>query len=212
MTNTSIPIIIAQRMRLAETELLRLLRESEPLSTEITATVSTIHTADATEARTACRRIAGRLRYSASTKSGPTSGSSSPEAYDVFEISRASLSVICAMGGKSKVRTPALRLFPEEVNRQGHWVRWHGEYGDERSSLSRRLAVVQRRLRQALDDAPAGRVRTMSMCAGQGRDVLGVLVDHPRALDVTARRQDGACDGRSCSATRPDSVRCAASG
>lgn len=85
------------------------------------------------------------------------------------------------------MRTPALRLFPEEVNRQGHWVRWHGEYGDERSSLSRRLAVVQRRLRQALDDAPAGRVRTMSMCAGQGRDVLGVLVDHPRALDVTAR-------------------------
>jgi hypothetical protein len=34
---------------------------------------------------------------------------------------------------------------------------------------------------------PAGDVRLISLCAGQGRDVIGVLAEHPRRDDVHAR-------------------------
>jgi hypothetical protein len=53
--------------------------------------------------------------------------------------------------------------------------------------LSRRLAVVQLRLRQTLNVVPQGPIRIVSMCAGQCRDVIGVLADHHRKGDVTAR-------------------------
>jgi hypothetical protein len=69
----------------------------------------------------------------------------------------------------------------------GHWVDWHDAYADPASSLSRRLAVVQHRLSNALDDAADGSIRLISVCAGQGRDVIDVVADHPRRDDVTAR-------------------------
>ena len=69
----------------------------------------------------------------------------------------------------------------------GHWVRWHTDYDDHDSWLSRRLVVVQRRLRLALDATPPGPIRVISMCAGQGRDLIGVLDRHPRRSEVTAR-------------------------
>jgi len=52
--------------------------------------------------------------------------------------------------------------------------------------LAQRLAIVQRRLAERLSAAPSGPVRLISMCAGQGRDVFGVLPDNPRRGDVTA--------------------------
>ncbi|HEV2782129.1 MAG TPA: hypothetical protein VGX25_22280 [Actinophytocola sp.] len=67
------------------------------------------------------------------------------------------------------------------------WVAWHEEYDEPGSSLRRRLMVVQRHIRQALDGRPPGPIRVLSMCAGQGRDLLGVLTDHPRRGDVRAR-------------------------
>lgn len=70
---------------------------------------------------------------------------------------------------------------------QSHWVRWHLAYEDPASPLSRRLATVQHRLGQALSAAPQGRVRILSMCAGQGRDVIDVVAAHRRRGDVTAR-------------------------
>ena len=70
---------------------------------------------------------------------------------------------------------------------EGHWVGWHNAYTDPSSSLSRRLAVVRHRLSDAIDHAPEGPVRLISMCAGQGRDVIDVLAGHPRRDDVTAR-------------------------
>ncbi len=69
------------------------------------------------------------------------------------------------------------------------WVRWHADYADPDSSLSRRLAVVQGYLRRALDEAPMdpdGGRRLVSMCAGDGRDVLPVLASHPRGGQVRA--------------------------
>jgi hypothetical protein len=65
------------------------------------------------------------------------------------------------------------------------WQEWHKPYDDPSSNLARRLAVVQQRLREALD-ARDGPVRLISMCAGQGRDVLPVLAAHPRGRGVDA--------------------------
>ena len=66
------------------------------------------------------------------------------------------------------------------------WQAWHQEYEDPTSRLSRRLAVVQRFLGEALDRAPRGRIGVLSLCAGQGRDVIGVVRDHPRRDNVDA--------------------------
>lgn len=64
---------------------------------------------------------------------------------------------------------------------------WHEGYDQPGSWLDRRLGWVRGRIWQALTAAPPGAVRVLSMCAGQGRDLLGVLADHPRRSDVIAR-------------------------
>ena len=46
---------------------------------------------------------------------------------------------------------------------------------------------MQGHLRAELERAPAGDVRLISLCAGQGRDVIGALTVHPRRDDVRAR-------------------------
>ena len=66
------------------------------------------------------------------------------------------------------------------------WVAWHAAYDDPQSPLSARLRAVRRHLSDALDAAPPGPVRLVSLCAGQGHDVLGVLAGHPRGPQVSA--------------------------
>lgn len=68
-----------------------------------------------------------------------------------------------------------------------HWERWHQAYEDPDSPLSVRLRLVQDGVRGALERAAPGRIRLVSMCAGQGRDVIDVLAEgHGRAGDVRA--------------------------
>ncbi|WP_282702916.1 class I SAM-dependent methyltransferase [Streptomyces sp. CC219B] len=67
------------------------------------------------------------------------------------------------------------------------WHAWHDAYDAPDSCLSRRLALVQERIRTALDEAPPGPLRALSLCAGQGRDLIGALAAHPRGGDVQAR-------------------------
>lgn len=67
------------------------------------------------------------------------------------------------------------------------WYDWHDAYADPDSVLSHRLATVQGHLRAALDEAPPGPLRVVAICAGQGRDLAGVLEDHPRAADVSGQ-------------------------
>ena len=65
------------------------------------------------------------------------------------------------------------------------WRNWPGKaYTKQR--YRQRLAAVQEQLAAALDIAPPGPVRIVSMCAGDGRDVIGVLQSHERRNDVTA--------------------------
>ncbi len=72
---------------------------------------------------------------------------------------------------------------------EDEWVRWHRQYAG-RGLLARRLVMVQRRLGEALDHQPPGPIRVLSLCSGDGRDLLGVLRCHPRAGDVQARLVD----------------------
>lgn len=67
------------------------------------------------------------------------------------------------------------------------WIQWHEGYNNPDSGLSQRLEVVRKRIAEALDRSPAGPIRIASMCAGEGRDLLGVLQTHPRARDVSGR-------------------------
>ncbi len=80
------------------------------------------------------------------------------------------------------------------------WFDWHADYDEGSSTLARRLVVVQERLRAVLDECPAGPIQVISICAGQGRDLLGVLETHPRREDVTARLVE--LDPRNASAAR----------
>jgi len=73
------------------------------------------------------------------------------------------------------------------VSETNFWRSWHQAYDDPDSGLSHRLAAVQRQIRAVLDKAPPGPLRAISMCAGQGRDLIGALATHPRRADVTAR-------------------------
>jgi hypothetical protein len=66
------------------------------------------------------------------------------------------------------------------------WVAWHEKYDDPTSRLSARLTMVKQHLAGALDRAPAGPVRLVSLCAGQGRDVIEAVPGHPRRDEVTA--------------------------
>jgi ubiquinone/menaquinone biosynthesis C-methylase UbiE len=67
------------------------------------------------------------------------------------------------------------------------WSTWHDEYDRLNSPLARRLQAVQTQIREAVDHSPAGPLQVISLCAGQGRDLLEVLADHPRRDDVRAR-------------------------
>ncbi|WP_037909215.1 hypothetical protein [Actinacidiphila yeochonensis] len=67
------------------------------------------------------------------------------------------------------------------------WHAWHEAYDRPDSALSRRLGTVVGHITAALDAAPPGPVRVVSVCAGQGLDLFGALDGHPRAADVRAR-------------------------
>ena len=71
------------------------------------------------------------------------------------------------------------------------WHAWHTEYDDPHSSLSRRLAVVRAEVRRVLLARP-GRTRLVSMCAGDGRDVLPVLAETGADVDAVLVELDPA--------------------
>jgi len=62
---------------------------------------------------------------------------------------------------------------------------WHDQYDNPASALAERLQTVRGRLAELLDGAPPGPLHIISMCAGQGRDVLTVVPKHPRRADVS---------------------------
>lgn len=67
------------------------------------------------------------------------------------------------------------------------YVAWHDAYGVPGSPLRRRLEVVIRSIGEVLDRAAPGPCRFVSLCAGQGDDVLTVAGTHPRGADLVGR-------------------------
>ena len=64
------------------------------------------------------------------------------------------------------------------------WNEWHRQYSIL-PSLQARLQMVREQIIAALAACPPGPIRVISVCAGDGRDLISALVDHPRRKDVT---------------------------
>lgn len=64
------------------------------------------------------------------------------------------------------------------------WYDWHAAYADHDSPLSRRLRLVREHIAAWLDGRPDPSLTVVSMCAGQGRDLLEVLAGRPDAARV----------------------------
>ena len=80
------------------------------------------------------------------------------------------------------------------------WVGWHARYDDPDSTQSRRLVVVRRRVGEALDGL-GPRARVLSLCAGDGRDLLPEVAARPRlAPDVLLVERDETLAGQGRSA------------
>jgi hypothetical protein len=67
------------------------------------------------------------------------------------------------------------------------WYRWHAPYDELVSDQSERLGAVQDVLGSVMDAAPAGSLRAVSICSGQSRDLLPMLIRHPRGRDFRVR-------------------------
>jgi hypothetical protein len=66
------------------------------------------------------------------------------------------------------------------------WEAWHADYGDPSSLLSERLRLVQQHIAAWLEATAPSPVTVVSACAGDGRDLLGVLEGRDDAERVTA--------------------------
>lgn len=66
------------------------------------------------------------------------------------------------------------------------WHKWHKGY-DRNPALKKRLALVRKHLSKCLDRSAPGEVRIISVCAGDGRDVLNTVADHRRRADARVR-------------------------
>lgn len=66
------------------------------------------------------------------------------------------------------------------------WAQWHDLY-DASPALIARLRIVRLHITRCLDTFPSGMIRVLSICAGDGRDLIPVLTDHGRVRDVHAR-------------------------
>ena len=99
------------------------------------------------------------------------------------------------------------------------WVAWHDPYTDPGSALSRRLRAVQGHIESWLDESAPRLVQVLSICAGDGRDLLGVLSTRPDAPRVTAtlvelvpELADRARSGAAAAGLTGIDVRCADAG
>lgn len=67
------------------------------------------------------------------------------------------------------------------------WSAWHEQYEDKASSLRHRLSIVQREIRRVLPKQLDRSFSIISICAGQGKDVIPVLGEYAHVQRVRAR-------------------------
>lgn len=66
------------------------------------------------------------------------------------------------------------------------WRAWHDAYEDPGSELSRRLGAVRQQIVRWLDGPRPARPHVVSVCAGDGRDLIGALDGRADAAAVAA--------------------------
>lgn len=66
------------------------------------------------------------------------------------------------------------------------WFEWHNLYAVA-PVLQQRLQIVREFIAQVFSNSPPGLIRLVSVCAGDGRDLLSTLAEHPRARNVFGR-------------------------
>jgi hypothetical protein len=67
------------------------------------------------------------------------------------------------------------------------WSDWHDEYENPDSELTHRSRLVQEQVVAAVEALPDGPVTIVSICGGQGRELIGALEGHDRRSDVRGR-------------------------
>src|SRR3974390_2258725 len=67
------------------------------------------------------------------------------------------------------------------------WSAWHDEHDDPHSQLAGPARGVQRLAPGVVAACLPGHVAVVSICGGQGRELVGALTDHPRRIDVRGR-------------------------
>jgi hypothetical protein len=77
------------------------------------------------------------------------------------------------------------------------WAAWAGDYDDPAASHARRLPVVRAFIERAVSEHPADELRVLSLCAGDGRDVLPIAAGsrkrvHGRLVELTPALADAA--------------------
>jgi hypothetical protein len=70
---------------------------------------------------------------------------------------------------------------------QTDWADWHRKYENPEHPLSERLSMIQERIHAFLDGRERSEIRVVSICAGDGRDLLEVLATHPARARVKGR-------------------------
>jgi hypothetical protein len=68
-----------------------------------------------------------------------------------------------------------------------NWNEWHQEYDDPSSELVLRMQTVRAHVAAVLDACAPGPISVVSICGGQGRELIGALESHPRRDDVRGR-------------------------
>ena len=66
-----------------------------------------------------------------------------------------------------------------------NWSDWYKDY-ENFPSLHARLQLVQAQIVATLNECPPGEIKIASICAGDGRDLIWALQNHPRRNDVSA--------------------------
>jgi hypothetical protein len=83
------------------------------------------------------------------------------------------------------------------------WTAWHDRYDDPTSTQARRLLVVRRRVAECLDALGDGARHVLSLCAGDGRDLIPELAARPgRGVGVTLVESNPELARRACATAR----------
>jgi hypothetical protein len=61
------------------------------------------------------------------------------------------------------------------------WVAWHDRYDRQGGVMGQRLALVQAQIGRFLGERKGEELSAISICAGDGRDLLGVLASQPES-------------------------------